>query len=176
MAIILEAINVVIKHQSILEKYPNGELGFLGDVTVFNAPWHSDLKLSRVGFFDPNEMYPFLSRLEQRGLIFTDDFCIVDMVTGSTKPCNWFGFARQPFFKYGSKLGWSDENFSIGWLKNNANNSIECDEDGKYMLAVPSDWSLSNAIIDNRQSSESNTVNFTNNGTQIKVGKPDIWE
>lgn len=176
MAILLEAINVVIKQQSILDKYPNGELGFLGDVTVFDAPWHSDLKLSRVGFFDPNEMYPFLSRLEQRGLIFTEDFCIVDMVTGSTKPCTWFGFARQPFFAYGSKLGSSNEKFSIGWLKNDTDSSIECDEDGNYRLAVPSDWSLSNAIIDNRQSAGNNIANFTANGIRIKIAKPDIWK
>ena len=129
MAVLLEAINVVIKQQSILDKYPNGELGFLGDVTVYDAPWHSDLKLSRVGFFDPNNMYPFLKRLEERGLVFTDDFCIVDMVTGPTKPCSWLGFARQPIFQFGSKLGSSNEYFSIGWLKNNTHNSIECDGD-----------------------------------------------
>jgi hypothetical protein len=95
MAILIEAITVIIRDKAILDKYPNGQLGFMADITVFKALWHKDQNLTRVGFFDPNNMYPFLRRLEERGLVFTDDsnadsgdFCIVDMMKGTTQPRN----------------------------------------------------------------------------------------
>jgi hypothetical protein len=153
MAIILEAINVVIKHESILKKYPNGELGFLADISSFEAPWHTDREVSRVGFFDPNEMHTYLRVLEQRGLVFTMDstydncdFCIVDMISGPTKPCPWLGFGRQRIFENGSPIGKSIENYSFGWLANKSRQKIVCDSKSEFMLGIEKGWGFVTAL------------------------------
>jgi len=196
MAIILEAISVVIKHDSILKKYPNGVLGFLADISSFKAPWHTDFEVSRVGFFDPNEMHAYLRVLEQRGLVFTMDstynncdFCIVDMISGPTKTCPWLGFGRQRIFENGSTIGKSSDSYSFGWFVKKNRQQIVCDNKSEFKLGVEKGWSFATALKNINNTPESiiqsrlkelglkeGVVAFVNeNGQIINNARPNIF-
>jgi len=147
MAILLEAISVVIKVEMIEDKCKGGMLGLLRDVAYLNLPWHMDDELFRIGFMGPDTLFHrFLPALEERGLEFTKDWCIVDMMSGPTKPCNWLGFGRQMFFKNGSSLGVSFDSYSIAWLKSKNHSGIVCNDGNEYTIATPSGWSFNTAI------------------------------
>ena len=146
MAILLEAINVVIKREMVETKCKGGFLGLLEDISYFKLPFHMDRELFRIGFGDPDTLHRFLPALGKRGLNFTDDWCIVDMMSGPTRPCNWLGFGRQMFFKNGSNIGVSFDSYSIGWLKSKTHSGIVCNENFEYTIAAPKDWNFSNAI------------------------------
>jgi hypothetical protein len=146
MAILLEAINVVIKDQSLENKCKGGYIGLLMDITRLNLPWHTDCELFRIGFMGPDTLHNFLPVLEERGLKFTEDWCIVDMMSGPTKPCNWLGFGRQMFFKNGSNVGVSFDSYSIAWLKSQYHSGLVCNDSNEYTIATPESWDFKNAI------------------------------
>ena len=112
MAVLVEAISVVVRRDSIDRCFNGGWQGFISCVP--NATLCYDAELARVGFLNPDAVGKFLDTLKTGGLTFLrDDKCIdiavVDQLQGPTRPCEWIECARIPFGNTGGKV-------SICWL------------------------------------------------------------
>jgi len=97
MAVLVEGISVVIKVSSIFEKISNGWEGF--KELVPNDTLCSDSELARVGFMTPDDVKPFIRKLEDNGLMFqvkdrAEDITVIDQLTGSTIECDWIEFGH----------------------------------------------------------------------------------
>lgn len=97
MAVLIEAISVLVKAQAIIEKYPGGWEQFSQDVP--NQTLCADGELVRVGFMNPNDVQKYVSFLESKRLVFQSnghckDIAVVDQQRGFTIPCEWADFGR----------------------------------------------------------------------------------
>lgn len=118
MAVLCEGISVIVRRDSIDERFTGGWAAF--EELVPNATLCSDGELARVGFMNPDSVEDFVSELEVRGLTFDadefrdaaeafgvpeneladelnrEDIAVVDQVRGPTRPCAWLEFGRFP--------------------------------------------------------------------------------
>lgn len=97
MAVLIEAISVLVKAQAIIEKYPGGWEQFSQDVP--NQTLCADGELVRVGFMNPNDVQKYVSFLESKRLVYQSngqckDMAVVDQQRGFTIPCEWANFGR----------------------------------------------------------------------------------
>lgn len=97
MAVLVEAISVLVKAQAIIEKYPGGWEQFSQDVP--NQTLCADGELVRVGFMNPNDVQKYVSFLESKQLIFQSngrfiDIAVADQQRGFTIPCEWAEFGQ----------------------------------------------------------------------------------
>lgn len=97
MAVLIEAISVVIKAESIVSKYPGGWEQFRKDLP--NQTLCADGELARVGFMSPHDVQGYVGFLESRGLVFQSDrkcidIAVIDQQRGLTIPCDWADFGR----------------------------------------------------------------------------------
>jgi hypothetical protein len=127
MAILIEAINVVLRLQTLRDKYPGGIEGFQEDCP--NRSYCADDHLVRVGFLQPDEMEAFGDQLEEQGLQgMLDgkcvDFVIVDQMHGPTATCEWFEWGRHV------------DGFQVGWLAGTKPGTV----------VVPEGWTLEDSL------------------------------
>jgi hypothetical protein len=127
MAILIEAINVVVRLETLRERYPGGVEGFQNDCP--NRSYCADESLARVGFLEPAEMEAFGDKLEEAGLNGMlegncHDFVIVDQVHGPIAPCDWFEWGRH------------SDGFHIGWLAGSEPSTVY----------VPQGWTVEDAL------------------------------
>lgn len=92
MAVLIEAISVLVKAKAIIDMYPGGWEQFQIDVP--NQTLCADGELARVGFMNPTDIQNYISFLESRGLVFQDDgkcidIAVADQQRGFTIPCEW---------------------------------------------------------------------------------------
>lgn len=92
MAVLLEAISVIIRMDSIHRLYPGGWEGFRNAVP--NKTLCADPKLARVGFMSPIDVKSFIKGLEKYGLVYLDsgtckDLVVADQQRGFSMPCDW---------------------------------------------------------------------------------------
>lgn len=104
MAVLVEAISVIVRRDAINRSYNGGWAGFLSRVP--NSTLCADQELARVGFMDPRNVERFINDLQRHGLVFLSNgksihIAVVDQQRGSTEPCDWLEFARLPFGKHG---------------------------------------------------------------------------
>lgn len=97
MAVLIEAISVLVKAQAIIKKYPGGWEQFSQDAP--NQTLCADGELVRVGFMNPNDVQKYISFLESKRLVFQSnghckDIAVVDQQRGFTIPCEWADFGR----------------------------------------------------------------------------------
>lgn len=97
MAVLIEAISVLVKAQAIIEKYPGGWEQFSQDVP--NQTLCADGELVRIGFMNRNDVQKYVSFLESKQLVFQlnghcKDIAVVDQQRGFTIPCEWADFGR----------------------------------------------------------------------------------
>jgi hypothetical protein len=97
MAVLVEAISVLVKAQAIVEKYPGGWEQFQQDVP--NQTLCADGELVRVGFMAPDDAQRYVGFLESMGLVFRSngtclDVAVVDQQRGFTITCNWADLGR----------------------------------------------------------------------------------
>ena len=99
MSVLIEGISVVIKAESIIDKYPGGWNTFVEDVP--NSTLCADSELVRVGFMDPALVQNYVEDLEDYGLAHTNeeksvDIVVADQQQGFTTQCEWaeFHFTR----------------------------------------------------------------------------------
>jgi len=150
MAVLAEALSVIIKDSSLQNKYIGGTKEFFK--TIPNNTYCSDGQIHRIGFMRPRDIEDYVRNLEHNGLIFLFegnciDIAVVDMLKGPTTNCKWLGFARQKFFKGSKHYLHSEEEFSITWLlPENGENSIPVDFNYECTISVPSKWSPDKAI------------------------------
>lgn len=100
MAVLCEGISVIVRRDSIDQRFTGGWAAF--EELVPNSTLCSDGELARVGFMEPGSVEQFVSELVMRGLVFygdennQEDIAVADQVRGLTRPCNWLEFGRFP--------------------------------------------------------------------------------
>jgi hypothetical protein len=107
MAVLVEAISVVVRRDSIERSFDGGWTAFVAFVP--DATLCTDGRLARVGFMDPKTVGKFVGSLQAAGLAFLEsgkctDIVVVDQQRGPTMPCEWLEFAHIPFGKSGGKV------------------------------------------------------------------------
>lgn len=97
MAVLIEAISVVIRAEAILKKYPGGWDGFKNIVP--NQTLCADNVIVRVGFMSPQDVESFVERLQSNGFEFLRggeaiDIAVADQMRGLTSKCGWLEFGH----------------------------------------------------------------------------------
>jgi hypothetical protein len=97
MAVVAEAISVIVRVDVIEDAIPGGMAGYRAMVP--NSSFCTDGRLVRVGFTAPPDVGAFYEHLRQFGLRLDDDerfldIAIVDQYEGPTFPCPWLRFER----------------------------------------------------------------------------------
>jgi Flp pilus assembly protein TadD len=99
MAVLVEAISVIVRREAIARRYEGGWPGFVADGV--NSTLCADSDIARIGFMHPDDVHAFVRRLEHHGFVFLDatgaavDIVVVDQREGPTTPCAWIEFFRQ---------------------------------------------------------------------------------
>ena len=101
MAVLVEAISVIVRRPAIAERFEGGWPAF--QRAIPNATGCHDDDLARVGFMTPTDVGAFVSMLEAGGLIFRRDgqavdFAVVDQLHGPTVPAPWLEVATVELF------------------------------------------------------------------------------
>jgi hypothetical protein len=95
MAVLVEAISVVIRTDAIISRYPGGWEQFRDDCP--NQTLCADGELIRIGFTTPQDIQQFVEGLSQHGIEYLQDGRAVDLVVadqqrGLAAPCGWAEF------------------------------------------------------------------------------------
>ncbi len=99
MAVLIEALSVVIKATTVVERYPGGWEAFEADPP--NRTLCADGELIRVGFMTPDDVEAFEDALAIHGIKYQEDGKAVDLVvadqqSGLLVPCDWAECWRGP--------------------------------------------------------------------------------
>ena len=97
MAVLIEGISVVIRKETVTQKYPGGLEAFAKACP--NNTLCVDEDLIRVGFMAPADTKQFVEELETHGITYRDDgqakdLVVVDQQRGPAVPCDWTEFGR----------------------------------------------------------------------------------
>lgn len=92
MAVLIEAISVVVRLPAIQDRYPGGWESFRDKAP--NQTLCADSQLARVGFMTPVDVESFVKELEKNGLVFLEkgeaqDIAVADQQRGLTVGCSW---------------------------------------------------------------------------------------
>ena len=143
MAVLCEALSVVIRTRSVKEKFNGGYSRFLKNIP--NNTYCSDGELECIGFLSPNEIGEFIKVLENGGLTFQTnneplDSCVVDMLRGPTIKCDWIEF---------HKMSFGDGKISIAWLfegQRILGDGVYLTTDKPLNLHTPQGWEYENSL------------------------------
>jgi hypothetical protein len=96
MAVLAEAISVIIRADALLRTY-GGFDAF--KKTVPNRTLCADGEIARVGFMVPDDVRTWIEVLAGKGLVFIDkgqarDIAVVDQQRGPTVRCDWIEFGQ----------------------------------------------------------------------------------
>ena len=130
MAVLVEAISVIVRNDSVRRFFEGGWEAFVQ--TIPNRSFCADDAIARVGFMAPADVEAYVSVLEAGGLVFRRDgqavdFAVVDQLHGPTVATPWLEY---------SKIVVDDMVVSACWLAG---------EDFSE-LAVPDGWNFSNSL------------------------------
>jgi hypothetical protein len=97
MAVLVEAISVIVRCDTIEARYPGGWEAFSQKVP--NLTLASDTQVARVGFMTPNDVETYVRKLEMNGLVFirdgmSIDIAVVDQRQGPTVSCEWLDWGH----------------------------------------------------------------------------------
>ena len=98
MSVLIEAISVIVRNQTIDSRYPGGVTGYAADCP--NHTFCSDGRLARVGFLSPRDVRFFVEMLESHGLMCRQgwasvDIAVVDQNQGPDPCCLWLDFGHR---------------------------------------------------------------------------------
>ena len=138
MAVLVEAISVIVRKRAIEERISGGWNRFVASVP--NGTLCHDDGLARVGFMHPADVQAFVQLMESSGLHFVRDNVCVDLAVadqrgGPTLAAPWLEFAKL-------RIGSAAETVSACWLYEGSRDFGA----GLYMpdttmsLAVPEGW------------------------------------
>lgn len=107
MAVLIEAISVVVRAEAILEKFPGGWDAFKSIVP--NRTLCADDEIVRVGFMVPQDVGYFIKKLECAGLDFLRDeeamdITVVDQRHGPTSKSTWLEFGLMNMGENGPRI------------------------------------------------------------------------
>ncbi len=112
MPVLVEAISVIVRNETIVEKFPNGLPGYW--MQCPNDTICSDEYITRVGFMVPDDVGTFIECLENVGIRYVEngeyvenaEVAIVDQQDGLTGPCRWITVGDHPDgFRYAALRG-----------------------------------------------------------------------
>lgn len=97
MAVLVEAISVVVRADAIHRRFRGGWDGFRDSVP--NKTLCADYELARVGFMTPADVEAYVKELEQNGLKYqrwgkAKDIVVIDQIRGPAVPCGWIEFGH----------------------------------------------------------------------------------
>lgn len=140
MAVLVEAISVVIRRDSIDRRFRGGWDAFIAFVP--NATLCYDGELARVGFMAPQDVEHFIDHLVRHGLTFLQgdkaiDIAVVDQQRGPTTPCEWIEFTQLPF---------GDGRVSTCWLFEGRRFGAGIHMRGTPILVTPPGWEFEGSL------------------------------
>ena len=102
MAVLIEAVSVVIRLKTIADKYPGGVDQYIKDCP--NWTLCVDEEIVRVGFMSTYDAFDFIGSLERLGFTCIvdgelDEIAIVDQFNGIILPCDWLDCLNVVIFK-----------------------------------------------------------------------------
>jgi hypothetical protein len=143
MAVLIEAISVVIRRASIDDRYIGGWEAF--ERHVPNATLCTDGRLARVGFMGPPDAQAFIAELAGNGLRFlvdgvATDLAVVDQQEGPLHPCRWLAFGRLQLERGGT--------VAMCWLEdgNDGSDGTERQAAAPGALAAPPGWEYEGSL------------------------------
>jgi hypothetical protein len=146
MAVLVEAISVVVRRDAIDEKLPGGWETFVEEVS--NNTLCTDGTLARVGFMTPEDVEEFMRFLAKGGLTFVKegkaiDVAVVDQMRGPTTPAEWLEFAHIPCGNDGGEV-------AACWLFEGPRVAAGVHVPSMPMnLAVPDEWRYEESLSAN---------------------------
>jgi len=142
MAVLAEALSVIVRRDSIDRKYRGGWSAFVASVP--NSTFCTDGEIARVGFMDPRDVESFIGRLQTAGLSFLEngkaiDLAVADQQDGLTTECEWLEFGRLPFGEHGKVAAcWLFEGPRVGAGMHMRGT--------KMHLVTPGNWSFEGSL------------------------------
>ena len=146
MAVLVEAISVIVRRDAVNARFSGGWRGFLACVP--NSSLCTDEDLARVGFMSPPDIEEFVRHLERGGLTFLHngqavDIVVVDQMRGPTVPVDWLEFARISFDETGNKV-------AACWLFEGPRIAAGIHMPAKGItIATPDGWTYENSLSAN---------------------------
>jgi hypothetical protein len=97
MAVLIEAISVVVRADALIRNFPSGWDGFKSHVP--NQTLCADNEIVRVGFMSPQDVESFIKLLTRSGLTYLQDgqavnVAVADQLHGLAAPCSWLEFGH----------------------------------------------------------------------------------
>lgn len=97
MAVLVEAISVVVRADALLKKFPGDWDAF--KLIVPNQTLCADNEIVRVGFMTPQDVESFVKKLQGFGMEFLRsgdaiEIAVVDQMRGLTSQCSWLEFGH----------------------------------------------------------------------------------
>jgi hypothetical protein len=147
MAVLVEAISVIVRRDSIDRRFIGGWNAFLKIIP--NATLCYEDELARVGFMEPGGVGDFINRLEQSGLVFLEnrkavDIVVCDQFEGPTTACDWIEFGKLPIN--------GDNKVAAAWLFEGRRIMPGLHFNSRsFGLAVPAGWRYEDSLSHNGQ-------------------------
>jgi len=132
MAVLAEALSVVIKVESLLNLSTENQVKFTQNIP--NKTFCGDGELIRIGFMSPSDVQSYADSLKSLGLVFMEnntakDFVVVDQFRGPTTDCSWIDFGE-------IELGDTGNSIKSCRLKDSSITQVSC----------PTGWSFENSL------------------------------
>jgi hypothetical protein len=148
MAVLAEALSVIVRTASISEKFAGGDEAFIRMIP--NQTFCTDGDLYRVGFMTPDDVAEFVGDLARGGLTYLGidgramDLVVVDMYQGILEETSWLEFARFPWGDHGGEVSavWmvDPDDVGISGMCTPRNSSIH----------FPADWDYEKSLSNSR--------------------------
>jgi hypothetical protein len=88
MSVIVEAVSVVVKRNSIRTKFPGG-WSLFQSILYSRYSMCADSSLASVSFLAAKDAYSYTKFLEEMGFVYLQDFAIADQTQGLKDSCDW---------------------------------------------------------------------------------------
>jgi hypothetical protein len=107
MAVLVEAISIIVRLETIEEKYPGGVDQYAEDCP--NGTFCMDKDIARVGLMSPEDVDVFIDNLELLGLTCVndrqyDEIAVVAQFKGFILPCEWLECLDVKIFEGDQKM------------------------------------------------------------------------
>lgn len=127
MAVLIEAISVIVRVQAVHNRYAGGWQVFVRNIC--NQTFCSDNELARIGSMTPDDCKTAVDSLEHCGLIFlkegrSRDLVVADQLRGFTVACDWANFTQVEFRPR--------QTVSAAELKGSITRKVFCPDGWKY--------------------------------------------
>ncbi len=107
MAVLVEAISVIVRRSAVDAKFPGGWPAFASAAPNFT--FCADGEIARVGFMSPADVEGYVRSLDRVGLTYLDggkaiDLVVVDQMGGPASPSGWLEFGHVDLTGAGAKV------------------------------------------------------------------------